>query len=190
MSQLVDPSGQIVVLGAKIGSGGEGIVFDVAGRPDKVAKIYHNPLTSERAAKISAMPAIGNYEIESVCAWPSSLLSQGQKPVGFLMPRVPASDELHVLHGPKSRKLKYPNATFGYLVHVALNIARAFAVLHKNGIVAGDVNERGILAGHDGTVRLIDCDSFQILTPKRAFLCDVGVPYFTPPELQGQHLRG
>lgn len=37
---------------------------------------------------------------------------------------------------------------------------------------------------------LIDCDSFQITAGTDVFTCDVGVPLFTPPELQGQSFRG
>src|SRR5262249_47326883 len=41
-----------------------------------------------------------------------------------------------------------------------------------------------ILVGQDTTVRLIDCDSFQVISGNRRFLCEVGVETFTPPELQ------
>ncbi|HLI55441.1 MAG TPA: hypothetical protein VKY26_00275, partial [Actinomycetota bacterium] len=37
---------------------------------------------------------------------------------------------------------------------------------------------------------LIDCDSFQVVNGHDVFTCDVGVPLFTPPELQGVGLRG
>ena len=70
-----------------------------------------------------------------------------------------------------------------------MNIARAFAVLHASNIMVGDVNDRGIMVGRDGTVRIIDCDSFQFTAASNDFLCDVGTPGFTPPELQGRHLR-
>ena len=37
---------------------------------------------------------------------------------------------------------------------------------------------------------LIDCDWYQIADGARLFTCDVGVPHFTAPELQGQSFRG
>ena len=37
---------------------------------------------------------------------------------------------------------------------------------------------------------LIDCDSFQVKDGEASFSCDVGVPLFTPPELQGRNFRG
>ena len=39
-------------------------------------------------------------------------------------------------------------------------------------------------------MRLIGCDSFQITAGGRCFTCDVGVPMFTPPELQERSLTG
>jgi probable HAF family extracellular repeat protein len=40
------------------------------------------------------------------------------------------------------------------------------------------------------TVSLIDCDSFQIRSNGRLYTCEVGVPEYTPPELQGLSFRG
>src|SRR5205814_5083167 len=37
---------------------------------------------------------------------------------------------------------------------------------------------------------LIDCDSFEITDGKTVFPCMVGVPTYTPPELQGQSFQG
>ena len=86
-----------------------------------------------------------------------------------LMPRFDGRKELHVLLGPKSRKQQFPGASFAFLVHVALNIARAVAQLHEHDVCVGDMNDRGILVGADGTVRFIDCDSFQVAIGSRLF---------------------
>jgi DNA-binding helix-hairpin-helix protein with protein kinase domain len=75
------------------------------------------------------------------------------------------------------------------LVRTALNTAKAFAVLHENGFLVGDVNHGGVRVAADATVKLIDCDSFQISHRGRNYLCEVGVQDFTPPELQGQIFR-
>ena len=44
--------------------------------------------------------------------------------------------------------------------------------------------------GADGTVMLIDCDSFQVRDGAEVFTCDVGVPLFTASELHGYGFRG
>ena len=43
-----------------------------------------------------------------------------------------------------------------------------------------------MLVFKDATVRLIDCDSFQVQDKSRLLPCGVGVPEFIPPELQGK----
>jgi len=189
MSTYVDQSGYQVSLGSLIGKGGEGSVYRITASPDNVAKIYHGPLSHDREEKLWAITSVATPEVRAVCAWPSCQLLMGKSLQGFMMPFMPNRHELHVLHGPKSRKAKFPDASYGFLVHVAWNISRAFAVLHAENIMVGDVNDRGIMIGHDGTVRIIDCDSFQFATSTKQFLCDVGTPGFTPPELQGRHLR-
>jgi DNA-binding helix-hairpin-helix protein with protein kinase domain len=52
--------------------------------------------------------------------------------------------------------------------------------------VIGDINHSGILISENALATLIDCDSFQVQVAGKTFLCKVGVPDFTPPELQGK----
>jgi len=42
-----------------------------------------------------------------------------------------------------------------------------------------------LVVGQDATVRLVDCDSFQITSGKKTWFCEVGVPTHQPPEIQG-----
>lgn len=188
-SRITDKSGRPIQIGRRIGAGGEGEVFEIAGDPTAVAKIYHHPLLPERAAKIEAMMLMGTSGISDFCAWPLDIIVADRKPRGLIMPYIKGRKEIHLLHGPKSRKAEFPDAGFGFLIRVATNIARAVANVHAAGVIIGDINDRGFLAGRDGIVTLIDCDSFQITAPRQTHFCDVGVPNFTPPELQGQNLR-
>lgn len=190
MAQLTDNVGRPIELGHLIGRGGEGSVHLVAGQPEMLAKIYLTPPDAERVQKITAMARRHDVEFETVCAWPRSVLYKNGTPLGLLMTRFDARQELHVLLGPKSRKQRFPDASFAFLVHVALNVARAIAWLHERRIFVGDLNDRGILVAPNGTVRLIDCDSFQLIEGTRVYGCDVGVPEYTAPELQGRSLRG
>ena len=52
----------------------------------------------------------------------------------------------------------------------------------------GDINQSSILVSNGATVALIDSDSFQVTDGSETFLCRVGVPEYTPPELQGAQL--
>ena len=188
---LVKGSSGLVPLGAELGRGGEGSVFDVVGRPDLVAKIYHQAIGSEKATKIEAMASMKSDELRSVSAWPAELLTTVfGAPCGFLMPRVTGHKDIHNLYSPRSRRTEFPNADWRFLIRSAANTARAFAVVHEAGAVIGDVNHGGIAVSDKATVKLIDCDSFQIAARGTKFLCEVGVPTFTPPELQGKSFRG
>jgi len=189
--QVVDSAGRAVPLGARMGQGGEGAVYEVSGRKDTVAKVYHKALSSDREAKIRAMTAIANENVAKLTAWPMDLLSErGGGPVGLLMPLVAGKKDIHQLYSPKSRANEFHGADWRFLIRAAANTARAFAAVHDAGCVIGDVNHGGVLVGNDATVKLIDCDSFQVFHGGRRFLCEVGVETFTPPELQAKSFAG
>ena len=110
--------------------------------------------------------------------------------MGFLMSKVTGHKDIHVLYGPKSRVRDFANADWRFLLRASLNTARAFAVVHDSGCVIGDVNHGSVLVSEKATVRLVDCDSFQIVVGDRRFPCEVGVQEFTPPELQNAAFVG
>jgi len=180
-----------VKLGKELGRGGEGAVFPVIGAPGMVAKIYFKLPSPAKADKLRAMSKHASPALLRAAAWPLDVLSDESGALrGFLMARIDAREDLHELYSPKSRRRAFPNADFRFLVRVATNLARAFAQVHAQGNVIGDVNHGNALVGRDGTVVLIDCDSFQVRNTGRTFTCDVGVPLFTPPELAGRAFRG
>jgi DNA-binding helix-hairpin-helix protein with protein kinase domain len=184
-------SGETLRLGQQLGRGGEGTVFAVHGRPGEVAKLYTTPPGPTKVRKLSAMTVAANPELLGIAAWPSDLLvDRTGNVLGFVMPRVSAKQDIHELYSPKSRSEAFPDADFRFVVGVAANVARAFGTLHREGHVVGDVNHGNVLVGPDGTVMLIDCDSFQVRDGAEVFSCDVGVPLFTAPELQGYGFRG
>jgi len=184
---LYDAAGRAVSLGKSLGRGGEGEVFSVPASPGSVAKVYHKPPDPSRAEKIAAMVSAATPDLLRVAAWPTATLhTRPHGPIaGLVMPLVEQHRELHVLYSPAQRRQIYPHAGWDFLVHAAVNVARAFASVHAAGHVMGDVNQKNVVVASDGTVRLIDCDSFQITAKGRRFLCEVGVPDFTPPELHG-----
>ena len=180
-----------ICLGQELGRGGEGAVFAIDGQENLVAKIYSVSPDARKIQKLTAMAKAANSSLLGIAAWPVDLLTDNRGLVrGFVMRRVIARRDIHELYSPKSRSEAFPETDFRFLVHVGANIARAFAVVHAQGHVLGDVNHGNLLVGPDGTVMLIDCDSFQIGNEAQVFTCDVGVPLFTAPELHGRALRG
>jgi DNA-binding helix-hairpin-helix protein with protein kinase domain len=188
--EVVDSRGQRLRLGPLLGRGGEGSVFELSASPDLVVKIYHFALSAERVDKIRTMIALRNDRIGGLTAWPIDLLSMATSrvPIGLLMPKISGRKDIHHLYSPKSRRVDFQRADWRFLIRASANTARAFAVVHETGCIIGDANHGGV--AQDATVRLIDCDSFQVTNGSRRFLCEVGVETFTPPELQGTPFKG
>ena len=189
--RVYDHRGQEVALGAKLGAGGEGDVFAVTGPRMVAAKIYHQALANEKAAKLGHMASLVTPELTELSAWPIDLLHDkpGGRVVGLLMPKVEDHEPIHFLYGPKSRLQKFPDARWPFLIHTAINMCRAFRAIHNDGHVVGDVNHGNLFVSRKATVRFIDCDSFQINARGFHYLCEVGVSTHTPPELQGVPFR-
>lgn len=191
MTALKNRKGEVVKLGPLLGKGGEGSVYQIAGNLPLVAKLYHKPLAPEKASKLNAMVEMKTDKLLQLTAWPVDVLNgMDGKARGFLMPQVVGHKDIHALYTPKSRKDSFPEADWRFLVHTAANVARAFAVIHEHGCVIGDVNHGSVLVSSKATVQLIDCDSFQVNTALQRYLCAVGVPTYTPAELQGKSFRG
>lgn len=186
-----ETSSEPLRLGAELGRGGEGAVYALADAPERVVKLYHVPPDARKEAKLRALVAGATPAVLRVAAWPLDVVRDGAgRVVGVVLPRLHERRDVHLLYSPRSRARSFPAADFRFIGHVAANVARAFAVLHAEGHVVGDVNHASVVVSPDGTVRLLDCDSFQVRAGREVFPCDVGVPLFTPPELQGQPFRG
>lgn len=186
-SRFSDSRGNMVQLGKRIGSGGEGDVFEIAA-PDRrmVAKIYKKPIGQKKQEKLQLMARGCNDDLKGIAAWPTDVLYaiKGGPVCGFVMPRVTGYEPIHKVYGPSHRKDLYPDADWRFLLRAAKNLAAAFDVIHTYGYAIGDVNEGNILINDKACVQLIDCDSFQVQARGQVFYCEVGVAHFTPPEIQ------
>jgi len=185
---LRDRSGAPIVLEEQIGSGGEGSVHPVVQRPGILAKMFRRP-DGTRLEKLSVMLSISRRQLP-FCAWPFDVVrdATGQV-VGFLMEQVADGVEVHQVYGPGSRMSVFPEWDWRHLVSAATNLARAVASVHVQAVVIGDINQSSVMVKADTTVKLIDCDSFQVEASGKCFPCTVAVPTYTPPELQEQPLQ-
>ena len=181
----------IVRLGQRIGTGAEGEVYEIQGKSDLVAKVYHEPPPPEKAEKLVVLSRLGNERLFNLSAWPVSTLRDAPdgEVVGFVMKKISQAEEVHALHSPKSRLQKFPEASWAFLIYVAANIARAVAVIHEHGLVIGDVNPKNILVTRKATIYLLDVNSFQVSAEGKTYRCEGGFPEYTPPELQGVAFR-
>jgi DNA-binding helix-hairpin-helix protein with protein kinase domain len=188
-----DDQGRRVSLGMELGRGGEAAVYSVEGRPELVAKIYHQPPRPERIEKLWQMVKLQSDSLLAIAAWPvGTLFSASNRSMsGFLMKNVSRLKDIHLLYSPKSRTREFPRkANWRFLIHTAANVARAFAAVHEHGHVIGDVNQSNVrVSPETAIVNLVDCDSFQISANGKVYPCEVGVPLYTPPELQDTEFR-
>jgi DNA-binding helix-hairpin-helix protein with protein kinase domain len=182
-------SGRPIRLGTALARGGEGVIHELVGDVGRLAKIYPPAVAQERATKLTAMLSLPS---PPNCAWPSDIvLNDRGAVVGFLMPRFSGRLDIHNVFATAARQRHFPNADYAFLVAVATNLARAVAAVHEAGHVIGDINDGFAMVAADATVKLTDCDSFQIQAGDQHFTCDVGVLMYQPPELQSvQTFRG
>lgn len=181
--------GAPVRVGARIGKGGEGEVYALADHPARALKFYTAHDSGDREAKVSATVGMRLAERTALVAFPIALVRNRRgRFVGFVMNLVREHQPLFELYAPGARKQKFPEASYRFLVRAALNVARAIAAVHDTGCVIGDINHSGILISKQAIAALIDADSFQIVNGANRYMCRVGVPEYTPPELQGMKL--
>lgn len=189
VNSLIDSSGRAVRLGRKLGAGGEGAVSDAPSHGnDVVAKLYHKPIDLKKQAKLRTMAQVKTRELLAIATWPIDTIhdARNNAVVGFLMPKMVGFKEIHRLYSPAHRRQDFRTADWTFLVQAARNTAAAIALIHKFGHVVGDINQNNVVVSQTATVKLIDCDSFQIQHGSQRFLCEVGVAHFTPPELHGK----
>src|SRR5262245_34901739 len=76
---------EIVRLGRRIGTGAEGEVYEIQGRSELVAKVYHEP-PPEKAEKLVVLSRLGNERLFNLSAWPVSTLRDAPdgEVVGFV----------------------------------------------------------------------------------------------------------
>lgn len=172
-----------------IGKGGEGKIYAIKDRPGQAAKIYKPGLRADREDKVRAMVDEGLAATTNLVAYPSEVVTDRKGYfLGFAMRLVSGNLPLHELYNPKSRQRRFPKRDFRFLVHAAQNVARAVGNVHETGCVIGDLNQSGLLVAQNATVAVIDADSFQFSSKGKTYPCVVGMPDYTPPELQGKKL--
>ena len=172
--------------GKLIGSGGEGAVYEDRSDPRMVIKVLHQQhATAERAAKLQAMCDNAPQNAQAL-SWPNVMETDG----GGLRYRMPkasrgAGTAYRFISANERRQLPPRQQEYEYRTQLGVKIAEAFRWLHAIHVRIGDVNPSNILVSGDGSVMLIDCDSFQIPGPPghQPYPCVVGSPEYTAPEI-------
>lgn len=186
-------------------NGGEGEVYNVIGDKNSVAKLYKaakfkankyvpdpKKHMEEKIETMLDQPINPNINGVLCVAYPTDILrdSNGEF-VGYVMPRVHASKSIITGERVKKRETFFNKYTYRHSVVMAYNLAYLVSQLHKSGITLGDFNYQNYLLNTDGTISIVDADSFNIRNKKtgKVYKCNVGIPEMLPPELQGRELN-
>ncbi|GLY47524.1 phosphotransferase [Lentzea sp. NBRC 102530] len=180
-----------VTEGDVLGEGGQGRVTEVRalrGVPvrDLVVKRYHddiaiNPAALSRLVAVRrSMSEADAAALDEVACWPHAVLVDGDRAVGALLPRVPAGftfglrmpgggssvvlRELQFLIAdPRSlRRRGIEDPDGATRLRVLAHCTEVGALLHRHGVVLGDLSVKNVLWCTGPAVYLVDCDGVRL----------------------------
>lgn len=177
-SDYVVGASRVLQLGSKIGNGGEGIIYDL--NDGTVAKIFHDKnLTTHKRDKIMLMLK-AHMNCNGIC-WPKEILCDMQG--NFLGYRMDKAKGVSLKSCLTEDKKYFPSDQKIDVVNVAISVLEKIVLLHKSGILLGDINLDNIIVETPEKVWFVDCDSYQI----GGYPCPVGTIHFVAPEIQGKN---
>lgn len=186
-------TGMLLVLGARVDNGREGVVYRVEGAPALLGKLL--PRAQNRAEVSRRLTALVRHGrspravrllagTPRRAAWPVGVIHSVARGIpGFLMPDMAANFKpMDSLISAAFRTTCFPAATWATSLAAAINLAQLVADVHEAGYVIGDLKQENLWAGQDGTVGISDVDSFQFTDGGEFFPCRAMSPGYTAPE--------
>ncbi len=178
-------------------SGGAGEVFNIAGKPDYVAKLYHattkDSQLNQYARKIRWMmvnkPDLPEIPAEHKgivqLAWPVAMVMKGSKFAGFVMEKIDfeRTMELDYLLTRRQAAGEGFEADFGKLVTVCYNLAALINSLHSKKIAVVDLKPINLkVYKSELFVSILDCDGFHIYSDGFVSEAPQVTPEYLAPE--------
>lgn len=169
-----------VVLGERIGKGKEGVVYEVAGRGNKVVKIFPQKFRTKHRRDKVTMLVDRDLRSPGICFPEARVLNDQGEFVGYLMRTAVGGKVLsETITNRALFKRTYPDWRKDDLIDVCLSFLKRVKAMHDLNILVGDVNEGNLMVSPNRDVWIIDTDSCQF----EGYVCPVGWPEFTAPEL-------
>ncbi|MDV9175454.1 hypothetical protein R6V09_35760 [Streptomyces sp. W16] len=173
-----------LTLGVRVGDGGQGEVYDVAGPDRLLYKSYREPQKvdgGELAALVALRQGLAPADLERLdreTAWPLCRVEDHGRVTGFLMHRAPDSmtwrtsrgdarltDLSYLLRAPKAAWQAVPQPSPAERYALVVAVVGLFGWLHALGLVVGDVSQANVLwAVRPGVAPyLLDCDGVRLV---------------------------
>lgn len=197
-SILISSTGRRFCLKKQLAKGGEGAVF-LTDDPTLVIKVYHQPeaLLEKKLLCMIKHPLEPKADgVHLLIAWPQAVVYENGSFVGYAMPFVKDTHPIYVVARNNERHSNdchevFPNYDWRYSLLVAYHLAWTVNYIHQHNYIVGDMNSNNIVIHGDGTITILDVDSFDITDPDTGtrYPCNVGICEFLAPELQGRDLR-
>lgn len=175
-------------LGDCLGEGAEGAVYGLQQLEGRVVKIFKEDKREDKHSKLGKMVQDSLISPEDQpdvpwTAWPIELVfdSSDESFLGYAMPYLDTDQRIEAQRYA-SQNLRWDTSTRRERYKPAVNLTLTVYWLHKNGYAIGDLSEQNIRV-NDGTVTLIDCDSYSI--EGSDFAGNMEAPRYTPPEGRG-----
>lgn len=169
-----------LVLGALLGEGGEGAVYEADG--DAVIKIFDKDhLTRHRKEKVELL--VGRDPHKKGLCIPSAIVrnSQGEF-VGYVMPKASGREFQRTIFNKRKFEREFPTWKKADLVDICISFLEKVQYLHDMNVILGDINPKNLMVDEQKNVFIIDADSWQL----EGFPCPVGTPMFTSPAMLGK----
>lgn len=157
----------------QLAEGGEGIIYEYGSDILKTYKSHVNISSKEK--KVNALL---KKSLPREVVVPKEAVYCNGKFIGYIMPRV-EGDEIKTFTNKKF--LTANSITTKDILGVLDSVIATVNVLHKEGIIIGDLNDQNILVDKQKNIHFIDCDSWTIGTEK----CDVIMDLYRDPFLKG-----
>ncbi len=157
-------------LATKLGSGSEGTVLTFSDDPGLCVKLFHPPekgdsgaaqLAAYRSKKVGHITS-SNVRLGRQFVIPQTLATDGRgKTIGYLMNRVTAGFEKLKVLTDRPERTKY-GLNLGFIAQLFASIFEDLALIHRAGLVVGDVNLGCVLFDPRGPDRAwCDTDSWS-----------------------------
>jgi len=145
--------------------GGEAEIYDVT--DDSLAKIFHKKIDLKYKEDIVEKLIKINFS-DSVVKPIEALYDKNQNFIGYSMEKKEECIELEKIFLGKITDF-FPKYTLIDKIDLAITIIEAYQDIHKESVIAGDINGSNVLVSNKDTIFIIDSDSFQIGKPSPAY---------------------